>query len=82
MVGAARTLLLDPITEQPLLKPAAVNCLSQLEAYAEKFRAALSQREAIRDFYDLDHAVRRLGLQIEAAELIDLVRKKSARARQ
>jgi predicted nucleotidyltransferase component of viral defense system len=75
--GAAQTLLLDPITEQPLLKPVAVNCLSQREAYAEKFRAALSRREAaIRDFYDIDHAVRLLGLQAEATELIDWVRRK------
>jgi hypothetical protein len=75
--GAARTLLLDPITGQPLLKPVAVNCLSQREAYAEKFRAALSRREAaIRDFYDLDHAIRLQGLQAEESELIDWVRKK------
>ena len=44
IVGAAQTLLLNPIDEQPLLSPVAVDCLSKLEAYAEKFRAALSRR--------------------------------------
>jgi predicted nucleotidyltransferase component of viral defense system len=77
MAGAAKTLLLDPIDEQPLLAPVAVNCLSRLEAYAEKFRAALSRRDvAVRDFYDLDHAVRLLGLRVDDRELIDLVRMK------
>ena len=48
-----------------------------MEAFAEKFRAALSRREvAVRDFFDLDYAVRRLGLQSETPELIDLVRRK------
>ncbi len=77
MVGAAQTLLLDPVTEQPFVQPVPVNCLSPREAYAEKFRAALSRREAaIRDFYDLDHAIRQLDLQAETNELIDLVRNK------
>jgi hypothetical protein len=77
IVGAAKTLLLDPIGEVPLVEPVKVNCLSRLEAYAEKFRAALSRRDvAIRDFYDLDHAVQRQGLKADAADVIDLVRKK------
>jgi len=46
---------------------------------AEKLRAALSRREAaIRDFYDVDHAVRRLGFHVQAPELIGLVREKLA----
>jgi predicted nucleotidyltransferase component of viral defense system len=77
IAGAAKTLLLNPIDDQPLLGPVAVNCLSRPETYAEKFRAALSRRDvAIRDFYDLDHAVQLLGLQAEDGELIELVRKK------
>jgi hypothetical protein len=77
IVGAAKTLLLDPIGEVPLVEPVKVNCLSRLEASAEKFRAALSRRDvAIRDFYDLDHAVQRQGLKADAADVIDLVRKK------
>ncbi|MBI2903363.1 MAG: nucleotidyl transferase AbiEii/AbiGii toxin family protein, partial [Candidatus Methylomirabilis oxyfera] len=69
--GEARTLLLDPISGSPLAPALTVLCLSQIEAMAEKLRAALSRREAaIRDFYDVDHAVRRLGLRVQAPELI------------
>ena len=73
----AQTILLDPISRKPLLKPLEVRCIAKMEAFAEKFRAALSRREvAVRDFFDLDYAVRRLGLQSETPELIDLVRRK------
>jgi predicted nucleotidyltransferase component of viral defense system len=73
----AQTILLDPVSRKPLLKPLEVRCLAKMEAFAEKFRAALSRREvAVRDFFDLDYAVRRLGLQSENPELIDLVRRK------
>lgn len=77
--GPARTLLLDPVSGQPILKPVVVRCISRMEAYAEKFRAALSRREAaIRDFYDLDHAVRKLGIQPHEAQLVALVKQKLA----
>ena len=77
--GQARTILLDPNTAEPLIPPLAVGCISRMEAFAEKFRAALSRREvAARDFFDLDYAVRRLGLLPENAELIGLVRQKLA----
>ncbi len=77
--GSARTLLLDPVSGQPILRPVPVRCISRLEAFAEKFRAALSRREvAIRDFYDLDHAVRKLGLQPHEAQLVALVKQKLA----
>lgn len=77
--GPARTLLLDPVSRSALLKPLALRCISKPEAFAEKFRAALSRREvAPRDFFDLDYAVRKLGLQPEDAELIQLVRQKLA----
>jgi hypothetical protein len=75
----ARTILLDPNTAEPLIPPLAVSCIARMEAFAEKFRAALSRREvATRDFFDLDYAVRRLGLLPENAELIGLVRQKLA----
>lgn len=62
--GSARTILLDPISGRPLVEAAAVNCISKTEAFAEKFRAALTRRDvAIRDFYDIDYAVRRLGIR-------------------
>lgn len=75
----ARTLLLDPVTGQPSLRPVPARCISRMEAFAEKFRAALSRREAaIRDFYDIDYAVRKLGLATREAELVALVKRKLA----
>jgi hypothetical protein len=54
-----------------------VRCIAKIEAFAEKFRAALSRREAaVRDFFDLDYAVRTLGLNPDDADLITLVRQK------
>ena len=77
--GLVRTLLLDPVSRSALLEPLALRCISKPEAFAEKFRAALSRREvAARDFFDLDYAVRKLGLQPNDAELIQLVRQKLA----
>jgi predicted nucleotidyltransferase component of viral defense system len=62
--GAARTLLLNPVTGRAFVPPISLRCIDKTEALAEKFRAALSRREvAIRDFYDIDHAVRNGGLR-------------------
>ncbi len=75
--GEAETLLLDPISGKRLVPAFPVPCLSREEAMAEKLRAALCRREAaIRDFYDLDHAVRRSGLRMLDPEVIGLTRKK------
>ncbi len=64
--GAARTLLLDPISGTASLPDVRVTCVSRAEAMAEKIRAALSRRDvAIRDFYDIDHAVRKLGFGVD-----------------
>ncbi len=77
--GAARTALLDPVSGRPMVPPVAVRCISRMEAFAEKFRAALSRREAaIRDFYDIDYAVRRLDLRPQDPALVELVRLKLA----
>ena len=77
--GSAGTILLDPVSGQPLVKPAAARCMSRTEAFAEKFRAALSRRDvAIRDFFDIDYAVRRLDLRPHDATLVELVRRKLA----
>lgn len=41
--------------------------------------SCLSRRDvAIRDFYDLDHAVRRLGLRLRDSQLLELLRQKLA----
>lgn len=77
--GEARTLLLDPVSGAPLVPAVELPCIGRQEALAEKLRAALSRREvAIRDFYDVDHAVRHVDLRPEDEELIELVRKKLA----
>ncbi len=58
-IGSATTALLNPVTGQALVDTYPVACLSYKEAMAEKLRAALCRREvAIRDFFDMDHAVR------------------------
>lgn len=76
-VGLARTMLLNPITLKPFVPPVRVACLSLLESFAEKFRAALSRREpAIRDFFDIDYAVRKLGIRVDQPGLAELVRRK------
>lgn len=77
--GPARTMLLDPISGKAMLKPTPVRCISRVEAFSEKFRAALSRREvAIRDFYDIDYGVRALGVRPADADLVGLVKKKLA----
>ena len=76
--GAAKTLLLDPVSGSASLPDVTVQCLSHDEAMAEKLRAALSRRDvAIRDFYDVDHAVRQLDFRIDDA-VLTLVRRKLA----
>lgn len=75
--GAARTMLRSPLTNNPMVAPIAVRCINKAEALAEKFRAALSRREpAVRDFYDIDHAVRRDGLRPGVANFIGQVKQK------
>lgn len=75
--GPAKTIILDPVSGEGLVPTKKVRCISKMEAFAEKFRAALSRREAaVRDFFDLDYAVRTLGLQPDDADLIALVRRK------
>jgi predicted nucleotidyltransferase component of viral defense system len=54
-------------------------CISLIEVMAEKFRAALSRRDvAIRDFYDIDHAVRNSGLNPLQLDLLELIARKLA----
>lgn len=77
--GSVRTALLNPLTRRSLVPSLSMPCLSREEAFAEKFRAAMSRREiAIRDFFDLDYAVRKLGLDPDAPGFADLVRQKLA----
>ena len=75
--GQARTLLRDPISNVAMAPQLAIASLSKEEAFAEKFRAALTRREAaIRDFFDIDHAVRRMALNTEASDFVAIVQQK------
>jgi predicted nucleotidyltransferase component of viral defense system len=75
----ARTILLNPFTAKPYVDPVMITCLSLIESFAEKFRAALSRRDpAIRDFFDINYAERKLGINIKKPGLVELVRKKMA----
>jgi predicted nucleotidyltransferase component of viral defense system len=75
----ARTLLLDPFHRNPVIDSIQVAVLSRQEAYAEKLRAALSRREpAIRDFYDVDRAVRAGWIDPTNPALVELVGQKLA----
>lgn len=75
----AATLLLDPLSGGTLVPPIGVSCIGFREAWAEKFRAALTRREpAIRDFFDLDHAIRSLALDPGTTDLVELVARKLA----
>jgi predicted nucleotidyltransferase component of viral defense system len=77
--GAARTALQNPLTNTSMIMPITVRCIEKMEALAEKFRAALSRREpAIRDFFDIDYAVRKGGLRTDDANFIDGVGQKLA----
>jgi predicted nucleotidyltransferase component of viral defense system len=70
----ARTILLDPSSQGSAFPPVVVRVLSLREAYAEKIRAALTRREpAIRDFFDIDSAVRRGLIDYRSRDILDLV---------
>jgi len=77
--GASKTALLNPINGMPLVAEHAVVCLSYQEAIAEKLRAAMCRREvAIRDFFDVDHAVRSAGFNALEPAFLELLRRKIA----
>ena len=75
--GSSKTMLLNPINGRPLVEAFPVWCLSYQEAMAEKLRAALTRRDvAIRDFFDVDHAVRNGVLDTRDPALLRLLRRK------
>lgn len=77
--GKARTLLLNPVRAVPLIPAFPIACLSYQEAMAEKLRAALCRREvAIRDFFDIDDAVRSARFDAQDATLLKLLQDKVA----
>ncbi len=71
----AKTLLKDPFLNSNKVADFQIRCLTVKEAYAEKIRAALTRRKlAIRDFFDLDHALKDNIIDFNNDELTDLVR--------
>lgn len=78
-LGSSRTAVQNPMTGLPLVDVHQVRCMSYPELMAEKLRAALCRRDvAIRDFFDVDHAVQNSTLDVADLALIDLLRKKLA----
>lgn len=74
-----RTLLFEPLKGQPLVPEFIVTCVSLKEAFSEKIRAALTRKDtAIRDFYDVDYAVRKMNLNLNEKQLLEFVEKKLA----
>jgi len=79
VAGKAGTILLYPLSGKPMVQAIPVPCISRDEAMAEKRRAALSRREAaIRDFFDIDYAAGRMGIDPLAPAMVDLVKTKLA----
>lgn len=79
LMAQVQTLLLDPVRGRPMVDAMSLPCISPTEAMAEKLRAALTRRDvAVRDFYDVDHAVRHLGLDVAQKELVGLLARKLA----
>jgi len=76
---AARTALLNPLDGAALVDAHIVTCVPYAELMAEKLRAALSRLEvAIRDFFDIDHAVRTGRLTVDDPAVMRLLRDKLA----
>lgn len=74
---ATRTIVENPFSGRPLLPSFTVSAMAEMEAYAEKVRAALSRREpAIRDFFDLLYAVRKMGLNFHNPDFLRIVKTK------
>jgi predicted nucleotidyltransferase component of viral defense system len=74
-----RTLLVDAISTEPAVPPFRIRSLQREEAYAEKIRAALTRRgAAIRDLFDLDHAVCNKDIDLSVSDFWRLVAAKIA----
>ena len=68
---------MNPFSGQPLLPPFKVGAMTLQEAYAEKVRAAITRKEpAIRDFFDVFHAIRKKGLNIQEPDFLAMVKAK------
>ncbi len=77
VAGETRTIVVNPFSGQPLLPIFTVHAMEMREAYSEKVRAALTRKEpAIRDLFDLFHAVRKMNLDLDDHDFLIMVKKK------
>lgn len=68
-----KTLITDPYSEKPILEDVSAKCLTLKEAYAEKLRATLTRKKlAVRDIYDMHHAVENKIIDIYDESFITL----------
>ena len=75
--GETHTIVVNPFSGRSLLPIFAVEAMGMKEAYAEKVRAALTRTEpAIRDLFDLFHAVHKMKLDVDAPDFLNMVKKK------
>lgn len=73
----AATAVLNPITGKPLVDAFAVDALAYEEVMAEKLRAALCRlTPAIRDYFDVDYALRAGRLNLSDAAFVLLLKEK------
>lgn len=73
----ASTIVMNPFSGQPLLPVFKVAAMTLQEAFAEKIRAAMTRKEpAIRDFFDVFHAVRKRGLNTQDPGFLSMVKAK------
>ncbi len=78
-IESARTLLASPFTGNPLFPAVPIRVMALQEIWAEKIRAALCRRNpAIRDFFDLDYALRNNQIDPSAVDFVALVARKLA----
>lgn len=75
----ARTMGVNPFNGQEIYPAFPLQTMAFKEACTEKMRAAISRKEpAIRDFFDLFYAKKKMNVDLLAPDFLDLVRKKLA----
>lgn len=76
-IREAESLLVNPLTEEKLVNAIEVKSLSYFEVMAEKFRSALTrQKPAIRDYFDINHAIKNGQLNPASKKFQKMVEKK------
>ena len=77
LTSETRTIVVNPFSGRHLLPVFTVQAIGMKEAYAEKVRAALTRKEpAIRDLFDLFHAVSKMKLDIDDNDFLIMVKQK------